>query len=75
MNRLIIFLIRKKLGLKKEQRFYLSNQKNKNDRYFFMDGKLYKHKYYGKNIRSWVKSNISLTFLLSDEIKDLLVKE
>lgn len=42
MKRLIIFLIRKRLGLKKNQRFTFDNQKSKFDEYYFTDTQLMK---------------------------------
>ena len=66
MNRLIIFLIRKKLGLKKGERFQFVNQKSPNDEYFFDSKSL---------VKVWVRpgygfkytpSNVSLNWLLND---------
>lgn len=75
MNKLIIYLIRKKLGLKKDQFFYFKNQTNKSDRYFFTDNKLKKKTTlcYGFTITK--PANIRLNFLLSDEAKELLINE
>lgn len=42
MKRLIIFLIRTRLGLKKGQHFRFDNQKSKFDEYFFTDTELVK---------------------------------
>lgn len=42
MERIIIFFIRKRLGLKKYQRFYLKNQADKTDRYYFTEHDLQK---------------------------------
>lgn len=63
MKRLIIFLIRKKLGLGKYQLFQFINQKNKNDFYYFEDVCLIKlvdntHKAF---------SDVSLNWLLNDD--------
>lgn len=70
MNRLILFLIRKKLGVKKYQYFHFLNQRNKNDRYFFTDECILKDTNYFV-----CKSNLKLNFLLSDEAKELIVME
>lgn len=42
LNKLILFLIRRKLNLRKFQLFYFNNQVNKNDRYFLMTIELLK---------------------------------
>jgi hypothetical protein len=62
-KRLVMFLIRKKLGLKKYETFQFENQKNKEDFYYFGKTKLIKHSRY---IR---ESNVSLNYLLSDQCK------
>lgn len=64
LTRLIIFLIRKKLNLKKCQDFYFTNQKAKNDRYYFTDTSLMKYSYLTNTVN---RSNVSLSYLLSDE--------
>lgn len=74
MERIIIFLIRKRLGLKKYQRFYLKNQADKTDRYYFTEYDLQKETVWcGYKVSH--QSNIRLNFLLSDRIKKLMVKE
>lgn len=62
-KRIVMFLIRKKLGLKKYQKFKFANQKNKADYYYFSDTCLTKF----SNIIGPIKSNVSLNYLLSDE--------
>ena len=63
MKRLIIFLIRKKLGLKKNELFRFSNQREQSV-YYFTDTNLMKIKY------GYVdKSGVSLNWLLDDECK------
>lgn len=64
MKRLIIFLIRRKLGLKKWQDFRFSNQKSETDYYFFGSDKLYKVT--KEPIRDIGLSNVSLNWLLDD---------
>ena len=70
ITRIVIFLIRIKLGLKKNQKFQFANQKSAMDVYYFTDTNIMKVEFKGrnKNIRP---SGVSLTWLLSDscEIK------
>lgn len=61
MNKLIIFLIRKKLGLKKGEYFQFDNQKS-TDIYWFTDEALMKDE---KGIVQ--KSNTSMNWLLDKE--------
>ena len=61
MKRIIIFLIRRKLGLKKGEEFRFVGQKTK-DIYYFTETKLMKEMY--GNV---VVSGVSLNYLLSDE--------
>lgn len=79
MKRLIIFLIRKRLGLKKYERFKFDNQKSPYDEYFFTDTELMKYepKFVPYNNTKWEieqgenshckPSSCSLNWLLSDE--------
>lgn len=64
MKRLIIFLIRRRLGLKKEERFQFKNQKTR-DLYFFTDTELMKAEYITGGVHCL--SGVSLNWLLSDE--------
>ena len=74
MNRLIIFLIRKKLGLKKYEDFQFENQHNKKNTYFFTDSKLFKKVYYPElDYRYRKLSNVSLNWLLSNKCKIIKV--
>jgi hypothetical protein len=61
MKKLIIFLIRKRLGLKERQAFQFVNQKSNAVYYFTKDAIM----------KAWrgdiVKSTVSLTWLLDDE--------
>lgn len=63
MRRLIIFLIRKKLGLKEYSDFRFANQKSEAV-YYFNERELVKIEY-GLS----TPSNVSLNWLLSDECK------
>lgn len=62
MRQIIIFLIRKKLGLKKYEDFRFSNQKSE-ALYFFTDDSLMKKLHYGRN----VESNVSLNWILNNQ--------
>ena len=63
IKKLIIFLIRRRLGLKKFERFTFFNQKS-NTCYLFTDDSLIK---IFRDSRVAEKSNVSLNWLLSDE--------
>lgn len=74
MKRLIIFLIRKHLGLKRNEHFRFINQKSSKDYYFFTYDSLIKMewciRYYGEpEPEGWwqsEQSNVSLNWLLDD---------
>lgn len=68
-KRLIIFLVRKRLGLKKYQHFTFDNQKS-NATYFFCDICVMKDT--GKTLQP---SSVSLNWLLSDNCKITKVGE
>lgn len=65
MKRLIIFLIRKRLGLKKNQMFRFSNQKSATDAYCFTDDCVMKYTNHGDHYEKH-PSSVSLNWLLSD---------
>lgn len=67
MKRLILFLIRKRLGLKKYECFTFDNQKS-NSVYWFTNHAIIK-RYYSNSKKSTrlKKSSVSLNWLLSDE--------
>ena len=65
MKKLIIFLIRTRLGLKKGERFRFTNQKTK-DIYFFNDTELMK---FSNTTKWYVKSGASLNWLLDDNCR------
>ena len=62
MKRIIIFLIRKKLKLKKHVYFQFTNQKSQTDRYYFTSTDLMKIEN-----GMLVKAGVSLNWLLDDE--------
>lgn len=66
IERLIVFLIRHRLKLKKYQRFRFTNQKNGNIYYFTTD-KLIKIPEDKRTVSRAEKSLVSLNWLLSDE--------
>ena len=67
MRRLILFLLRKKLHLRKGERFQFTNQKNDNE-YYFTARELIKVVKCDKCTRH-DKSLVSLNHLISDECK------
>ena len=74
MKHLIIFLVRKKLGLKKGEHFRFVNQSSPDNTYYFTDDAVMKH--FGR----WkgsddVKSSVSLNWLLDDECKIVKVED
>ena len=74
MKHLIIFLVRKKLGLKKGEHFRFVNQSSPYNTYYFTDDVVMKH--FGR----WkgsddVKSSVSLNWLLDDECKIVKVED
>ncbi len=74
MNRLILFLIRKKLRIKKYQSFQFDNQVNKNDRYCFSEKYIYKLSEVNCVSYKLKFSDLSLNFLLSREAKERIVR-
>jgi hypothetical protein len=64
MKRLIIFLVRKRLGLKQREGFRFTNQKSKANYYWFENGHLWKA---DVDDRKYYESHVSLNYILSDE--------
>lgn len=64
LTRLIIFLLRKKLGLKKYDDFFFTNQKTAGDRYYFLDDCLMK---YDSKENALKKAHVSLNWLLDKD--------
>lgn len=72
MKRIIIFLIRKRLGLGKRELFQFSNQKT-NAVYYFDDDVIYKINGWSLDSQSCLtESSVSLNWLLSDECKNAI---
>lgn len=66
IERLIVFLIRRRLKLKKYQRFRFKNQKTDNV-YYFTEYRLIKIPEDKRTVSRAEKSLVSLNWLLSDE--------
>lgn len=67
MKRLIIFLIRRRLGLKLGEEFQFVNQKSDKDTYYFDRDGLNKIEFAGRYEWEFKPSNVSLNWLLNDE--------
>lgn len=65
MKKLIIFLIRKRLGLRKYEQFRFENQNSIRDVYYFADEKLVKI----ENGIFYKSSSVSLNWLLDSECR------
>lgn len=63
-RRLIIFLVRKKLGLKKYQTFQFANQLNKDCYYYFTETHIMKS---SPSLTHHRSSSVSLNWLLDNE--------
>lgn len=81
MKRLIIFLIRKRLGLKRGENFRFGNQRSSKDYYFFSRDSLIKMEHhthrYGEPEGWWQseQSTCSLNWLLDDDCVIVKVEE
>ena len=64
MKRLILFLIRKRLHLRKYEPFKFSNQKSKTDFYYFDNDHLMKC---DSSIGTIIESHVSLNWILNDD--------
>ena len=69
LKRLIIFLIRKRLGLELFEEFQFANQRSPYDRYYFAPDKLIKIETFGGRNDHERDSSVSLNWLLNDECK------
>lgn len=65
MKRIIIFLIRRRLGIKKYENFRFKNQSSESDFYYFESERLMKVVKCKKSVATL--SNVSLNWLLNDE--------
>lgn len=66
IRRIVIFLVRKKLGLKAYEGFRFDNQKSETDWYMFTDDEVLKVTY---NDHYICQSSVSLNWLLDGECK------
>jgi hypothetical protein len=62
LNKIITFLLCKKLGVKKYEKFRFTNQRSTTEYYYFEDEKLCKNTRYGV-----VSSTVSLNWLLDPD--------
>ena len=69
MKRLIIFLVRKKLGLKKYQNFRFVGQKSSENYYYFDKDSIRKVIVFDENLTNDIFSSVSLNWLLDDNCK------
>lgn len=75
MRKLIIFLVRKRLGLKKRERFKFTNQKSSNVVYYFTDTDLMKETYFKSDYKEVGLSGVSLNWLLDENCSIEVVKK
>ena len=68
-RRIVLFLIRKKLGLKKGQAFQFANQKSSTDYYYFSEYYLWKVIRMDDDYETGRPSSVSLMWLLEDNCK------
>lgn len=69
LNRLILFLIRLKLGVKKNERFQFTNQASRYNKYYINDRCIMKVSYDKYATERITKSNVKLNWLLNDKCK------
>lgn len=72
LEKIILYLIRKKLGVKKYERFRFTNQKSP-DIYYFTDRYLKKMIPYGDNKHWHVRSKVGINWLLDKECKIIII--
>ena len=67
LRRFIVFLVKRKLGVKNYERFRFVNQKSETDYYYFDCGcnlqKVIQGEFYNKNVRA----SVSFNWILDDE--------
>lgn len=70
LRRFVLFLLRKKLKVKKGDAFQFTNQRSERDYYFFTNEYLMKDEYIAdKNMFELKRSTVSLNWLLDPECK------
>lgn len=74
MKRLILFFIRRKLGLKKHEKFRFANQNSQSDYYYFSNDRLMKRQF-DKDGRGFLKeSKVKLNWILDDECRVKVIR-
>lgn len=73
MTKFILFLLRIKLGVKKNERFQFDNQKNKANYYYISDNKLQKIMC-RKDMVMERRANVSINWLLDSECKIVKIR-
>lgn len=74
MKKVILFFIRKRLGLKKYEPFKFENQKSAENFYYFTSHGITKCIVSNGIKRKFCKSRVSLNYLLSNECKVFTIK-
>lgn len=69
MRRMIIFLIRRRLGLRKLEPFQFDNQRSKTDWYMFTNREILKHSTDDFGNEFYEPSRVSLNWLLDEKCK------
>lgn len=74
IEKLVVFLVRKKLGVKKYEEFRFANQKT-NDIYFFTARRLKKKVYVGDSEDDYynTRSTVSFNWLMDKECKIIIL--
>ena len=74
MRKLIIFLIRRRLGLKKGEFFRFTNQRDKSEWYYFTETMLMKKLNPSVNLYGHIDAHVSLNWILDPECEVEKVK-
>lgn len=69
LTRLILFLVRIKLGVKRQERFQFTNQRSERDYYFFSSCGFWKVEFDEEGAYQLGLSHVSLNWLLDPECK------
>ena len=69
LTRLIIFLVRIKLGVKKYEKFQFTNQRSDKDFYYFTEDIFWKKEHDEEGKATIDRSHVSLNWLLDPECK------
>lgn len=74
MTKLILLMVRLKLGLKKYEKFQFCNQKNKKNFYYISGSQIHRVEVKGKSNYVDGKSNVSLNWLIDNDCKIVRLK-